>query len=371
MRKSYYIYFIIITFLIFVPYVSADRLPVEVPENQRFTLDTLIDSTGIISEESKLDWTIASINIAGTEVRYAGKRPYYKDAVEISAGLLDKLANKYWIYGFRFDRRGVLHYPSEEITWYLTYFRVPDSLINEPININGYHTFGSFLDSLIADQNYSSDSFHEGGEIHDGMLDLNEEISILSWTDSLRSNGGKVSLNKNIEFDSQNKGRYLSNLKVEKVLTYVSTEGAHLIGSEKWSLDTAGNADAIKNGIRCVFSSNADDHLPEFCNIVKAKSELVNINHAQISSRGSARSVAGTYDIPAGLAYEIAVTPDSNSGSGIADGTVKTLLSGSIMEAGEDTYSLSATNNWKDSTMVTGQINNFQKTFNYESGFKF
>src|SRR5690606_36705176 len=163
--------------------------------------------------------------------------------------------------------------------------------------------------------------------------------------DSLRTNGGKLALNKNIDFDSQNKGKGLSNLEVEKVLTYASTEGAHLVGAEEWTLDVAGNWEATQNTIRCVFGQAASPWFPAFCNVVKAKSELVNINSAQVSTKGAARSVASSGDIPAMLNYQIAVTPDSNSGSGFADGTVKTLFGGSIMEARGRAQIPSATNN--------------------------
>ena len=85
----------------------------------------------------------------------------------------------------------------------------------------------------------------------------------------------------------------------------------------------------------------------------------------------SARGVAATGDIPAALSYQIAVSPDSNSGSGFADGTIKTMFGGAIMEARGQNQIPSATNNWKDTASVTGGIKNFQKTFVYESGFKF
>ena len=137
------------------------------------------------------------------------------------------------------------------------------------------------------------------------------------------------------------------------------------------TLDVAGNWEKTADSIRCVFAAAKTEYFPAFCNVVKAKSELVNINSAQVSTKGSARAVAATGDIPAMLNYQIAVTPDSNSGSGFADGTVKTLFGGSIMEARGKNDIPSATNNWKDSASVTGGIKNFQKTFNYESGFTF
>ena len=203
------------------------------------------------------------------------------------------------------------------------------------------------------------------------MLQPGEEIALLTWTDSLRTNGGKLSLNKNIDFDSRNKGNGLYNLEVEKVLTYNSVEGAHLIGGEEWILDVAGNYEKSADSIRCVFAAAESTYFPAFCNVVKAKSELININSAQISTKGQARAVAATGDIPAALNYQIAVTPDANTGSGFADGTVKTLFGGAIMEARGTSQKPAATNNWKDEASVTGGIKNFQKVFSYESGFTF
>ncbi|MDD1724005.1 MAG: hypothetical protein LUQ07_02615 [Methanospirillum sp.] len=217
-------------------------------------------------------------------------------------------------------------------------------------------------------ENYTADTDTLYAAIHDSKLHPGEEIAIQTWTDSLRSNGGKISLNKNIDFDSKNKGKGLSNLEAGKVLTYASTEGAHLVGSEAWSLDVAGNWEKTADSIRCVFADAGDTVLPAFCNVVKAKSELVNFNNGQVSTKGSSRSVAATGDIPAALGYQIAVSPDANSGSGFADGTVKTLLGGSIMEAHGKNQVPAATNNWRDADSVTGGIKTFQKTFGYESG---
>lgn len=87
----------------------------------------------------------------------------------------------------------------------------------------------------------------------------------------------------------------------------------------------------------------------------------------------SSIAVAETADIPAELNYQIAVTPDANSGSGFAEGSIKTTFAGSIMEArnvDEETWNqTSAENTWKDSSEVTGGIKNFQKALTYHSGF--
>jgi len=376
-KFGYAIVLALVALVAVTAFASADRLPQQVPENQVFTIDTLIDVTGAVSEESEMEWTIDSGEVDLTGIYY--------DATEDTDGKYElasydqynalltaatKLAAKYG--GSISDYISV---SNDSGTYYLNYIYANDGVLDDVITYDtdtglaGY-TWAELVAKVVTENgNYVGDTVTIPTAIHDSKLFPGEEIAILTWTDSLRSNGGKFSLNKNIDFDSKNKGKGLSNLEVEKVLTYASTEGAHLVGSEAWSLDVAGNYEKSADSIRCVFAAASSTYFPAFCNVVKAKSELVNINSAQISTKGSARAVAATGDVPAALSYQIAVTPDSNSGSGFADGTVKTLFGGSIMEARGKNQVPSATNTWKDTASVTGGIKNFQKTFNYESGF--
>ncbi|PWR73444.1 hypothetical protein ACKUB1_05230 [Methanospirillum stamsii] len=358
MKFGYAIVLALVALVAVSGFAAADRLPGQVPENQIFTIDTLIDVTGQVSEESEMQWTLADGDYESYKVDGESDATLPADVADFatalntakSAGLIE-LA---WNAAGGIDK---LEFPSD---W--------ASKLVDP-NVSATMKW-SDLYALFTTGYYKTLSKTEGA-IHNSMLKPTEEIMILTWTDSLRSNGGKLSLSKNIDFDSTDKGKGLSNLEVEKVLTYASTEGNHLVGSEEWTLDVAGSYEKTADTIRCVFATAKSEYFPAFCNVVKAKSELVNINSAQISTKGAARSVAATSDVPAMLNYQIAVTPDSNSGSGFADGTVKTLFGGSIMEARANNLVQSATNNWKDTASVSGGIKNFQKTFNYESGFKF
>ncbi|PWR73538.1 hypothetical protein ACKUB1_04680 [Methanospirillum stamsii] len=362
MKKYISISIILATFIILIGIITADRLPSQVPENQIFTVDTLIDSTGPIYDESSLDWTLDDQNRA---VHYAyvadgyNVNNLYSPSQTIASAINDLNSADYkWVK----DNNGNLR---------LTYLNVDDYLYTK--HIPGTSTsWGELLETLDEDYNdYIVDQKIDTGSIHNTKLNSTEEIMILTWTDFLRSNGGKISLNKNIDFDSQDKGKSLSNLKSEKILTYASTEGAHLIGSEEWVFDVAGNWERTGDSIRCVFTDTSGSIIPAFCNVVKAKSELVNMNSGQISSRGAVRGVAETGDVPGAMSYRIAVSPDSNSNSGFAEGAVKTLFGGSIMEAHGRNNIPSATNNWRDVASVTGGIKTFQKTFGdpaYTSG---
>ncbi len=216
------------------------------------------------------------------------------------------------------------------------------------------------------------------GSIPSGILGYQQVIADITYRDSTLTNGGRLAMNKNFAFDSRDKASGLFNIEAEKVLTYAGVEGSHMVGEEELTLSVAGNWAASDGNIRCVFSEAASGALPAFCNIVTAKSSLINMNSAQVSTRGQIRGVAGSADTPAELNYRIAVTPDAESGSGFAEGTVTTTFAGSIMEARDaNDYTgpanwnkTSATNTWKDSTSVSGGIRNFQKALGYSSGFR-
>jgi hypothetical protein len=227
---------------------------------------------------------------------------------------------------------------------------------------------------MVSDNTQFSWVIASPGAIPTGTLGASQSIADLSYHDSIMTNGGHLMLNKNVGFDSRDKSNGQSNLETEKVLTYNSIEGSHLTGEESYTLSVAGSYANADDNIRCVFSQGSQSVLPAFCNIVTAKSSLINVNNAQVSSKGGVRAVASSADTPALLNYQIAVTPDAQSGTGFAEGTVKTLFSGNIMEArdgsAENWNKTSATNSWKDATAVTGGIKNFQKSFTYQSGLR-
>lgn len=264
----------LVALIVATGFCTADRLPNQTPENQIFSIDTVIDVTGMVDDKTTMSWVIAS-----------------------------------------------------------------------------------------------------PGSIPTGILGATQSVADITYRDAILTNGGKLSENKNFDFSSKNQASGLYNIEAQKVLTYASTEGAHLVGEEELTLSVAGNYSSTDDNIRCVFSGSQAAYIPAFCNIVTAKSSLVNVNSAQISTKGQIRGVSATADVPAELNYQIAVTPDANSGSGFAEGTVKTVFAGSILEArdggsSENWNKTAAENSWKDSTEVTGGIKNFQKAFAYKSGFR-
>ena len=367
MKIGFKILIIFIAMLAFTGFAMADRLPSQVPENQQISIQTIIDCVGMVSDSSSMQWVLDDQNSKYNALERSSTdgAPIVLTAKQIA----DLTAAGVKVVA---DSSGAV----EEI-------QIPDSLLyasddyahSLPASITnpalGLVSYDDLYNYVYASGQFESTTKTDEGQIHDSKLNPSESIMLMTWTDSIRTNGGHLSLNKNIDFDSKNKADGMSNLQVEKVLTYESIEGSHLNGAESYTLDVAGNYANADDNIRCVFASASSDYLPAFCNVVKAQSELINVNSAQISTKGSVRGVAATADVPAALSYQIAVTPDSNSGSGFADGTVKTKFSGSIMEARQNHQSPSATNTWKDEASVSGGIKNFQKTLNYQSGFSY
>ena len=212
------------------------------------------------------------------------------------------------------------------------------------------------------------------GAIPTGIPGTAQSVADVSYKDSILTNGGKISENKNFGFDSADKSSGLYNLQTEKVLTYASTDGAHLVGEEQYTLDVAGNWARMDNPIRCVFASGNGILIPAFCNIVSAKSNLINLNSGQVSTKGILRATTGSL-APTEMSYRIDVSPDRNSEAGSAEGTVSTVFAGSIMEArdaGAATWNKTAAERtWKDATAVSGGIRTFQKVFgdpSFQSG---
>jgi len=225
----------------------------------------------------------------------------------------------------------------------------------------------------ITDQSTKMDWIVSSGTpLESNKLNSSDLISLVRYSDSLMGNGGNIIEVRNFEFDSNSKGRSTYNIDNEKILTYKSHDGSHLLGAEILMMDNMGNCTSSTAPPRCVFADHTEILMPAFCNIVQAKSDLININQAKISTKGEIRS-AGGFSTPAGMNYRIAVTTDKNVP---AQGIVKTGFAGSIMEArdtnqSDDTWNrTAATNSWKDITQSSGEIRILQKRFGYVSGMR-
>ena len=160
-------------------------------------------------------------------------------------------------------------------------------------------------------------------------------ISYSLYKDIINSNGGMISEVKAFNLDTNAKWSGMYNVNTEKLLTYNSQMGSHLLGDELYILDVAGNWTWTPghNGLVCVFSAAATESLiPAFCSKVTAAARLTSITTAQVQAAGSIKPIASSVTVPAALNYEISVTPDANSASGYADGIVSTTFTVSVQE---------------------------------------
>ena len=101
-----------------------------------------------------------------------------------------------------------------------------------------------------------------------------------------------------------------------------------------------------------------EDHVSGF-------TSLTNMESFAMESRLNIRAVGGD-GVPAGVSYMVSITPINGSDATI--GTVRTDFRGSILEARGISENASATNEWRDKSMVSGAIVNFMKSFTYTSG---
>ena len=266
----------------------ADRLPQGVPENQRISVYTVIETIGVVMEKTTLSW-------------------------QTSDGGLDSLGSP---------------------------------------TINGRSVKGS-------------------------------SIAYAAYSDYVMTNGGEFSEVKSVvvNTDPQSPGMY--NIETQKVLTYESVNGSHLMADESYMLDVAGQWSYEGDALTCVFSQGGSSTIPAFCNKVTASSKMRSVTSAQIETRGSLTAVGESVNVPAALNYEISVTPSSKSASGYADGIFSTTFTVSVMEgrsaeatSAQDAMdkmvgiydNLSSTLTAIDTTTVSGGVSSFNKVFSYQSG---
>ena len=209
------------------------------------------------------------------------------------------------------------------------------------------------------------------GILGDRIFGPNETMASLLYRDSLMTNGGHLLLSSSVDLDTRNQTKGLYNFKTDKVVTYESIEGSHLVADESLVMSTGGNYTDSDNIGRCVFASGSSATAPAFCNTVRARSSLINVNSAQYSTSAKARVVAADGSVPSALSYQVTLTPNPASGLGYAVGTVTTEFSADIMEArgtGASWNRTSVTNTMKDKAKVSGGIIQFSKAFDYQSG---
>lgn len=211
------------------------------------------------------------------------------------------------------------------------------------------------------------------GSLENKIFGPGEKAGSLLYHDSLMTNGGHLSLSSAVDYDSRNQSRGMHNFDTEKVYSYESMKGSHLVADELLVMNTGGNFTESGNIMRCVFSSDDTAAAPAFCNSVRAHSSLMNVNSAQVSTSAKARIVAEDGSVPSAMSYRIDLTPNPASGLGYAVGSVSTEFSANIMEARDDEGSwnkTSSTNRMKDTASVSGGIIKFSKAFDYESGLR-
>ena len=217
-------------------------------------------------------------------------------------------------------------------------------ILPEPVPENQVFTTSSMIEAIGMTTESTSAIWHIGDAgvtslaapyYKDGNI-LSGSIAYVTYADSIKTNGGQISEIKSFSMDTHAKTEGLYNVQNEKVLTYMSQNGSHLMGEESYLLDIAGNWSYRADDIVCVFSQADKKTIPAFCNRITASSKMRSITTARVEAVGRLTAVAKDARVPAALDYEISVTPDTNSVTGYADGIVSTAFTISVMEGRSD-----------------------------------
>ncbi len=104
---------------------------------------------------------------------------------------------------------------------------------------------------------------------------------------------------------------------------------------------------------------------PAFEDHVSGSTNLINMQSFAMESRLKIRAVGGE-GTPAGVEYMVSISPIN--GTDAAIGTVMTDFQGSSLEGRGKMEHVSAQNEWRDRSKVSGAIVNFMKSFTYTSG---
>ena len=107
-RKTIYLSFFVLLLCFFFCMVSADRLPNQTPENQIFSVDTVIDVTGAVDDKSTMSWVIASPSAIPTGILGASQSiadVTYRDAILTNGGKISE--NKNFDFNSKNQARGL------------------------------------------------------------------------------------------------------------------------------------------------------------------------------------------------------------------------------------------------------------------------
>ena len=125
MKFGYAIVLALVALVAVSGFASADRLPSQVPENQIFTIDTLIDVTGAVSEESEMQWTLDDQNLEHTKAVGSATGNVTLAQIAANFGTNDAQA----LYDALVGTTGVT-LKNTSTGGYVTYYDIPANLYN-------------------------------------------------------------------------------------------------------------------------------------------------------------------------------------------------------------------------------------------------
>ncbi len=204
-----------------------------------------------------------------------------------------------------------------------------------------------------------------------GFLAPGESYSSVMYSKNMKTNGGYLSEAKRQLFDEGSQVRGY-NVDTQGVTTYASDSatGSKLTTDEKLDMSVSGNWSRYNTTFRNVLVQNIlDGYLGGFNSDYSAASQ-VDLTTGQLATNAKARSVGKDVSVPAAIAYDLNIHPDSSTGLPFAEGSASTVFSVDNEEGYNTTNNLSSTKSMSDETSVNGLIFTFGKAFDASSGIQ-
>ena len=80
---------------------------------------------------------------------------------------------------------------------------------------------------------------------------------------------GATAYTKTLSLNTANKVAGQSNIKADKSVTYIGSEGGKMMSSENILMDNVGAFDYTRSNYLCPFAAQRSSVLPDYCNFAK------------------------------------------------------------------------------------------------------
>jgi hypothetical protein len=195
------------------------------------------------------------------------------------------------------------------------------------------------------------------------------------YTEFTEAKNGLTDYSKTFTADNGNQVLGTNNVESHRSIQFIAdpTKNGRMTSSEKIIMDMVGApGGSTADSMMCPFASGASADAPAFCNIVQAGSNI-DVTNVNVVTDATLRDIQATADFPAQLGYSIhAKGTVINTPDGLilvpATGTIEAFMDVHTQEARGNNSVPEGDFVYKEDTIASGSINNFDKDLSYQDG---